>query len=346
MKKLMKIVSMMLVLSLCINFTGMTAHAEEYEEPVFGQVYPDSDVVYATSRTDAYADDFKTLVIPNFAPGTPLQVTGYVYTKGWQEWHQINLNGTFIYIKIETVVPYGNVTTTTITYTNPNTGFTKSATYSNVAEAEVIVDDMLLNRASKFTFSNDDLQSQLLIRSMFKTYYNGPSKYYQTFSNNTGGKSIHYDTTDAQEAYVDQMVDQVIPSLNIDSDYDKIKNVNNWICDNVKYSYDTYRGWDGYIYAYNALADGTTVCYGYAQLFQKFMEKMGIESYFMGGVPPYLSEGHAFNVVCLDGQWYLIDVTGNDTSGNRNKYFLLGTKELNGTTAISGIILAPSRYKK
>ena len=145
------------------------------------------------------------------------------------------------------------------------------------------------------------------------------------------------------------MVDQIIPSLNTGSDYNKIKNVHDWICDHVTYSYLTAREEIGYEYrsAYNALADGTTVCNGYAQLFQKFMEKMGIESYFVSGVAPYTSSEHAWNLVKLDGQWYLVDVTYDDTSKGKNyNYFLVGAKQLKGTTSFGNIMIAPSRYKK
>ncbi len=69
---------------------------------------------------------------------------------------------------------------------------------------------------------------------------------------------------------------------------------------------------------YGFLINGVGICYGYARTFQLLMDLTGIEcvtveaqSVASGGS---LTE-HAWNMVCLDGKWYCVDVTWDDPSG-------------------------------
>lgn len=66
--------------------------------------------------------------------------------------------------------------------------------------------------------------------------------------------------------------------------------------------------------AYSALVNGQTVCAGYSHAFQYMMQKMGIPcSYILG----YAEGGyHAWNLVMLDGEHYVMDVTWDDPLGS------------------------------
>lgn len=63
--------------------------------------------------------------------------------------------------------------------------------------------------------------------------------------------------------------------------------------------------------AYSALVNGKTVCAGYARAFQYLMTQMGIPCYYCTG---NAGEKHAWNIVKLDGDYYNVDVTWNDTN--------------------------------
>lgn len=62
--------------------------------------------------------------------------------------------------------------------------------------------------------------------------------------------------------------------------------------------------------AYSALMGGSTVCAGYSRAFQYACQLAGIPCYYCAG---YAGESHAWNIICLDGEFYNVDVTWDDT---------------------------------
>ncbi len=62
--------------------------------------------------------------------------------------------------------------------------------------------------------------------------------------------------------------------------------------------------------AYSALNNGSTVCAGYSRAFQYVCQLAGIPCYYCSG---YAGENHAWNIICLDGDFYNVDVTWDDT---------------------------------
>ena len=62
--------------------------------------------------------------------------------------------------------------------------------------------------------------------------------------------------------------------------------------------------------AYSAVVNHETVCAGYARAFQFLLQQYGIPCYLCVG---YAGEPHAWNIVCLDGKYYNVDVTWDDT---------------------------------
>jgi len=85
---------------------------------------------------------------------------------------------------------------------------------------------------------------------------------------------------------------------------------------------------------YGAILDGGAVCAGYAAAYQYLLQQVGIPAWTITGSSvdpndPNSSVGHAWNVVCLDGNWYHTDLTWDD-SGNLNDlhyYYLNVTTE-------------------
>ena len=68
--------------------------------------------------------------------------------------------------------------------------------------------------------------------------------------------------------------------------------------------------------AYGALINGVCVCEGYAELYQVLLQKCGIQSFLVtgqsynAGTGAY--EGHEWNIVRIDGEYYHVDVTWDD----------------------------------
>ncbi len=65
--------------------------------------------------------------------------------------------------------------------------------------------------------------------------------------------------------------------------------------------------------AYSVFVDGLSVCAGYSRAFQLACQRLGILCYYVTGIAN--GEEHAWNVVCIGGQFYNVDITGDDTIG-------------------------------
>ena len=111
------------------------------------------------------------------------------------------------------------------------------------------------------------------------------------------------------------------------SDVDKVMALHDYLIDYIEYA-------DTHIVrrAYGALIEKKAVCQGYAQAFQKILSNLNIEGHTVIGWnisnEPVL---HEWNRVKLDGKWYYIDLTWDDTPwvSHRNyKYFLINTPML------------------
>ena len=89
--------------------------------------------------------------------------------------------------------------------------------------------------------------------------------------------------------------------------------------------------------AYGALVNKEAVCEGYAKAYKLLMDAMGIPCDVV------INEEHAWNVVCLEGKWYLVDVTNDDTSGNGMNFFLLGMDALTVDEQLNAIYGYPDK---
>lgn len=93
------------------------------------------------------------------------------------------------------------------------------------------------------------------------------------------------------------------------------------LCQRVDYSAQTS---DPMIFtAYGALVNGKALCEGYSRAMQLLLNEFGIRSVTVTGVAN--NEGHMWNAVELDGEWYHLDATWNDTKGSSvsHEYFNL-----------------------
>ena len=116
------------------------------------------------------------------------------------------------------------------------------------------------------------------------------------------------------------------------SNEDKIKEAHNYIINNSKY--DSDRSDNNIVRyksdtAYGTLLEGYSLCGGYTDAMELFLEDMGVKSYKIS------SENHVWNAVNLDNAWYHLDLTWDDpitTDGSdilEYNFFLITTSELN-----------------
>ncbi|MBQ9761515.1 MAG: hypothetical protein IJV82_00370 [Oscillospiraceae bacterium] len=122
---------------------------------------------------------------------------------------------------------------------------------------------------------------------------------------------VVYYTSASQEARMDSRVDMLLNNLDLwdSSDYQKVKGIYDYICDNVTYDYDNLMN-NSYklkYTAYAALVQGTSVCQGYANLFYRLALELGVDARLVAGIG---NEGpHSWNIVELNDQYYNLDAT-------------------------------------
>ncbi|MFJ7186693.1 transglutaminase domain-containing protein [Lysinibacillus xylanilyticus] len=139
-----------------------------------------------------------------------------------------------------------------------------------------------------------------------------------------------YLMTPEQAAFVEMNVQEIVASINKKSlsDVEKVRAVNDYIVANTAYTDQTNSSPHS---AYTVLAEHGGVCQGYALLAHSMLQKLGIETKYVVG---YVGkEGHAWNLVKLDGQWYHLDTTWNDPVPDRKgavryQYFLVDDRTM------------------
>lgn len=140
--------------------------------------------------------------------------------------------------------------------------------------------------------------------------------------------------------YVNLRVADIIKKCNIeniDSTYERIKVLHDYIVENVEYDVSLKNE-----NAYSAIKKGSSTCQGYSLLFYKLLAEAGIKSrYITGtGISSKDTGPHGWNIVKIGGVWYNVDVTWDDPvylngSGTNKEvsyeYFLKGSKSFDDT---------------
>ena len=127
-----------------------------------------------------------------------------------------------------------------------------------------------------------------------------------------------YRFTDVQNTELTKAIDEALKGLKIDgkSDYQKVRAIHDYICDNVNYDY-TYTNYD----SYDAMIKGESVCQGYANLFYRMCYEAGLDARVITGIGN--GDGHAWNIVKIGDVYYNIDTTWDGQSDETYySYFL------------------------
>ena len=141
---------------------------------------------------------------------------------------------------------------------------------------------------------------------------------------------LQYYTTADQEAQVTAAVNDVLQQLDLydATEYQKIKGIYDYICDNVTYDHENLSD-SSYMLkytAYAAIVNGTAVCQGYASLFYRMALALGLDCRVISGVSQ--GEDHGWNIVRLNGYYYNLDATWDSErgAGQAYHYFLRGSR--------------------
>lgn len=129
---------------------------------------------------------------------------------------------------------------------------------------------------------------------------------------------------DKAQAVCDQILDSTM------SQYDCVRAIHDYLVNNT-----TYRSTSTCYDAYGALVDGYAVCDGYSKAFDLLCYLAGIDCLRITGTASNSlgsNQPHAWNKVCVDGQWYNVDVTWDDPISSRpilrHDYFLISDSRL------------------
>jgi transglutaminase/protease-like cytokinesis protein 3 len=120
-----------------------------------------------------------------------------------------------------------------------------------------------------------------------------------------------------QVAQAIEAVEKEIPVTSEDSTYDKIYAIYDYLANRISYDKEDQSTLPHT--AYDAVVNGKAVCQGYATLFYRILLDYGIDNRII------VSDTHAWNLVCVDGQYYECDLTWDSQGvqkGDSYAYFL------------------------
>lgn len=114
-----------------------------------------------------------------------------------------------------------------------------------------------------------------------------------------------------------------------DSDYEKVRKINQYVCDHTDYDYSNQNsGLTAFV------NQDKVICSGYAEALAYLLDCVNVKNFT---ITDYVSSGsspvlHIWNAVYIDGEWLHVDPTWNDATRNRTypngRYFLLTVNEI------------------
>lgn len=105
------------------------------------------------------------------------------------------------------------------------------------------------------------------------------------------------------------------------NEMEKIKKIHDWIKSTTEYDFSYSKN-----SCYSALIEGKSACNGYARLFTAVCSYAGIECENITGWQN--DKYHIWNRVRVNGIWYYIDVTWNDSAGE-DRWFMISRDQMN-----------------
>ncbi|MBE5942327.1 MAG: hypothetical protein E7264_07310 [Lachnospiraceae bacterium] len=126
-----------------------------------------------------------------------------------------------------------------------------------------------------------------------------------------------YLTTKRQEKRITKLVKRLVKRIGHGSRLQKVKKAHDYLIEHMQYDAQYYT-------PYYAFVKGKGMCMSYALAFQRIMQEMKIPCIYVKG------KEHAWNMVKVGGYWYNVDVTWDDNSYARYRYFMKTDKDFFG----------------
>ncbi len=164
----------------------------------------------------------------------------------------------------------------------------------------------------------------------------------------TPAYTISYEDVQKYQKDIDAYKNAFLAGINKNTDdYTKIKYTYEFIIMNTEYDVDSVENQN----ILSVFLFGRSVCQGYAKAFQYLSAQLGIQSTLVVGYVG-ANEGHAWNMVKCNGQYYYIDCTWGDSSYLENSmslnsgginydYLNITTSELQLTHVIDNFMPLP-----
>ena len=126
----------------------------------------------------------------------------------------------------------------------------------------------------------------------------GKTEQYVTFQ-------FNYMTTKAQEKKIDAKVKRLSRRFKSGSRAVRARKAHDYLIDHMQYAFIRGKG----------------LCMAYALAYQRLLQEMDIPCVYVKGV------NHAWNMVKIGKYWYNVDVTWDDSGGDRYRYFLKSDRD-------------------
>ena len=135
-------------------------------------------------------------------------------------------------------------------------------------------------------------------------------------------------TAKPQASKAEQMAKEIVDGIITSkmTDFDKALAIHDWLIFNLDYDF-TYSNY----YVEETLRDRKCVCQGYALTFKMMCEMAGLDVIYVTGTGTNSAgqtAGHAWNQVKINGKWYNVDVTWDDSLPVSHQYFRLTDDEI------------------
>ncbi len=222
-----------------------------------------------------------------------------------------------------------------------------SVNFANVETAAVYVRECFRTRETKFVFSlpfdidYEDAFHEVMLMAVEETYNSDEGDYLKYDINSflcegyyDGFRyyycvNVKYFSNAEQEKYVTEKVEQIVESLEFEgkTDYEKVSAIYEYIINNVSYDFSDDEVDKVRYSAYGALHNGMAVCQGFSQLFYRLAKEAGLSCRIISGMAD--DGGHAWNIVSIDGIYYLSDSTWDIYNDEISEcdYFMKGTAD-------------------
>lgn len=126
-----------------------------------------------------------------------------------------------------------------------------------------------------------------------------------TFS---GDYTMEDDEIERRSSLLEAELEQWLSGMPKENDYEKAKYLYEYLISHTEYE----MGCTDSQNICSVLLNGRSVCQGYAKAFQLLCQRAGIPAFLVTG--KVRGQGHAWDMILVDGQWYYVDPTWGDAS--------------------------------